>query len=73
MRKHNKARVLHFGLGGLAGLIGYDLSSKYIDHESLDRVIVVAGSILLGLCLLFLVALEVHHGVRYHRHRNPIS
>lgn len=58
-------------LGGFAGLIGYDLSRKYIDRESLDRFIVVAGSILLGLCLLFLVAVEVRHGVRYHRHGQP--
>jgi glycopeptide antibiotics resistance protein len=54
-------------LGGLIGLIGYDLSSKYINQESLDKFIVVAGSILLGLCVLFLVVIEVSHGVRYHR------
>ncbi len=55
-------------LGGLIGLIGYDLCSKYIDQERLDKFIVVAGSILLGLCVLLLVILEVRHGVRYHRH-----
>ena len=31
-------------LGGLTGTIGYDLSSKYIDQESLDKLIVVVGS-----------------------------
>ena len=56
-------------LGGLIGLIGYDLSSKYIDQESLDKFVIVAGSILLGLCVLFLVVIEVSHGVRYHRPR----
>jgi glycopeptide antibiotics resistance protein len=55
-------------LGGLIGIIGYDLSSKYIDRESLDKFIVIGGSVVLGLCALLLVALEVRHGVRYHRH-----
>jgi len=54
-------------LGGLIGIVGYGLSSKHIDQEILDKFIVVAGSTLLGLFLLFLMALEVHHGVRYHR------
>jgi glycopeptide antibiotics resistance protein len=58
-------------LGGLTGIVGYDLSSKYIDRESLDRFIVVAGSVVLGLCVLLLIALEVRHGVRYHRHGQP--
>lgn len=57
-------------LGGLIGLVGYDLSSRLTDHEILDRFIVVAGSILLGLFLLFLFFLEVHHGVRYRRPGN---
>ena len=35
-------------LGGLIGLIGYDLSSRHVGQESLDRFIVIAGSILLG-------------------------
>ena len=58
-------------LGGLTGIVGYDLSSKYIDQESLDRFIAVAGSALLGLCVLLLFALEVRHGVRYHRQGQP--
>lgn len=55
-------------LGGLIGLIGYDLCRKYLDQENLDRFIVVAGSLLLGLCVLLLVIIEVRHGVRYHGH-----
>jgi glycopeptide antibiotics resistance protein len=58
-------------LGGLIGLIGYDLTSKYVDRASLDKFIVVAGSVVLGLFVLLLVALELHHGVRYHRHGQP--
>ena len=58
-------------LGGLTGIVGYDLSSKYIDRESLDKFIVVAASVVLGLCVLLLIALEVRHGVRYHRHGQP--
>jgi glycopeptide antibiotics resistance protein len=54
-------------LGGLLGLIGYDLSSKHFDQERLDRFIVIAGSGLLGCWVLLLVTLEVRHGVRYHR------
>jgi glycopeptide antibiotics resistance protein len=57
--------------GGLTGIVGYELSSKYIGQESLDRFIVVAGSVVIGLCVLFLIALEVRHGVRYHRHGQP--
>ncbi len=56
-------------LGGLIGILAYDLSSKHIDQESLDRFIVITGSVLVGLGVLFLVALEVRHGVRYHRPR----
>jgi len=63
--------VITNSLGGLTGIIGYDLSCKYIDQESLDKFIVVAGSVVLGLCVLLLIALEVHHGVRYHRHGQP--
>ena len=55
-------------LGGLIGISGYDLSSKYIDRESLDRFIVIAGSVVLGVCVLLLITLEVSHGMRYHRH-----
>jgi glycopeptide antibiotics resistance protein len=58
-------------MGGLIGITGYDLSRKYIDQERLDKFIVVWGSVLLGLCVLLLIALEVHHGVRYHRHGQP--
>jgi len=58
-------------LGGLIGLIGYDICSKYFDQESLDKFIAIAGLILLGLCVLLLVILEVRHGVRYHRHGQP--
>ena len=55
-------------LGGLIGLIGYDLSSRHVKQEKLDKFIVIAGSILLGLLVLLLVVVEVRHGVRYHRH-----
>jgi glycopeptide antibiotics resistance protein len=41
-------------LGGLIGLIGYGLSGKYIDEAHLDRFIVVAGSMLFGLFVVFL-------------------
>jgi hypothetical protein len=58
-------------LGGLIGLVGYDISGKYVDHESLDKLLLIAGSILLGLGVVFLVALEVRHGVRYHRPGQP--
>ena len=54
-------------VGGLIGITGYEISRKYIDQKSLDRFIVVAGSVFLGLCVVLLIALEVHHGVRYHR------
>ena len=57
-------------LGGLIGIFGYDLIGKYTDQESLDKFIVVAGSVVLGLGILLLIALEVH-GVRYHRHGQP--
>ncbi len=55
-------------LGGLIGLGGYGLGRKFVDERKLDKFFVLAGSILLGLCLLFLVTVEVLHGVRYHRH-----
>jgi glycopeptide antibiotics resistance protein len=58
-------------LGGLIGITGYGLGTKFIDQESLDKFIVVAGSIVLGLCVLLLIAVEVRHGVRYHRHGQP--
>jgi glycopeptide antibiotics resistance protein len=54
-------------LGGLIGIFAYDFSRRYVSQERLDKFIVVMGSILVGLCVLLLVALEVHHGVRYHR------
>jgi glycopeptide antibiotics resistance protein len=54
-------------LGGLIGLAGYDLCARYVDREVLNRVIVVTGVIVLGCCLALLAAVEVHHGVRYHR------
>jgi glycopeptide antibiotics resistance protein len=54
-------------LGGLIGIVGYDLVGRYVDRERLDKFIVVAGSVVLGMCVLLLVALELH-GVRYHRH-----
>lgn len=54
-------------LGGLIGIFVYDFSSKYVNQESLDKYIVVTGSILVGLCVLLLFALEISHGVRYHR------
>ena len=55
-------------LGGLIGIVGYDLGRKHIDREALDKFIVVAGWVFFGLFLVFLVAVELHHGVRYHRH-----
>lgn len=58
-------------VGGLIGITGYEISRKYIDQKSLDRFIVVAGSVFLGLCVVLLIALEVHHGVRYHRRGQP--
>jgi glycopeptide antibiotics resistance protein len=58
-------------LGGLIGIVGYDISSKYVDRERLDGFIVVAGSVVLGLCVLLLIVVEVRHGVRYHRHGQP--
>jgi glycopeptide antibiotics resistance protein len=58
-------------IGGLIGITGYDLSRKYIDQGRLDKFIVVSGSVVLGLGVLLLIALEVHHGVRYHRHGQP--
>jgi hypothetical protein len=60
--------IITNALGGLIGLSGYDLCRKYLDQENLDGFIVVAGSLLLGLCVLLLVILEVRHGVRYHTH-----
>ena len=54
-------------LGGLIGLIGYEVSSRQVGQESLDKFIVIAGSILLSVFVLLLVVLEVRHGVRYHR------
>ena len=52
-------------LGGLIGLIAYDLSGKHIDQAHLDKFIVVAGSILFGVFVLFLATVELRHGVRY--------
>ena len=60
-------------LGGLIGLIGYDLSSRHVEQKSLDKFIVVAGSILLGVFVALLVAIEVRHGVRYHSPRDRIG
>jgi glycopeptide antibiotics resistance protein len=55
-------------VGGLIGIIGYGLCGRFIDEERLDTVVVVVGSVVLGLCVLFLGAVELHHGVRYQRH-----
>jgi glycopeptide antibiotics resistance protein len=52
--------------GGLLGLTAYDLSARYVNPTMLDRFIVAAGSALLLLFLLFLGAVEIRHGVRYH-------
>ncbi len=52
--------------GGTLGLMAYDLGSKHIRQESLDRFIVSTGTALLGIFLLLLAALELRHGVRYH-------
>jgi glycopeptide antibiotics resistance protein len=59
--------VIANALGGLIGLLGYDLSRRYTDEDGLDAVIAVTGSILLGLCVLFLVTVAIRHGVRYRR------
>lgn len=56
-------------LGGFIGLIAYVLIGKCSDQAHLDKFIVVAGSILLGLGVLFLATVEVRHGVRYQRTR----
>jgi glycopeptide antibiotics resistance protein len=56
-------------VGGLIGLVAYDLSGEHIDPAHLDKFIVVAGSILFGLCVLFLATVELRHGVRYQRTR----
>ena len=53
-------------LGGLMGIVGYDLAHRFIKQKSLDKFIVIAGSVVLGLCVLLLGAVEIHHGVRYH-------
>ena len=58
-------------VGGLIGILAYDFSCRYVDQESLDKFIIVTGSILVGLCVLLLCALEVRHGVRYHRPGQP--
>jgi glycopeptide antibiotics resistance protein len=42
-------------LGGLAGLVLYDLASKYIDGKKLDRFIVIAGAVL----FILLISLRV--------------
>jgi glycopeptide antibiotics resistance protein len=53
-------------LGGLLGLMAYELASRFIRQESLDRFIVIAGSACLAIFLFLLGGLELHHGVRYH-------
>ena len=53
-------------LGGLIGLSAYALGERYFDEDRLDRYIVVVGSALLVVAVVFLVVVEVHHGVRYH-------
>ncbi len=40
-------------LGGLFGLLVYDLSKKHLDPEKLDKAIIITGMILLGLLLIF--------------------
>jgi glycopeptide antibiotics resistance protein len=52
--------------GGLLGLMAYDLGRRHMREQSLDRCIVTAGSVLLGVFLLLLAAVELRHGVRYH-------
>jgi glycopeptide antibiotics resistance protein len=53
-------------LGGLLGLMAYDLGRRRIRQESLDRLIVAGSTALLAVFLLLLAALELRHGVRYH-------
>jgi glycopeptide antibiotics resistance protein len=52
--------------GGLVGLLAYELGSRRIREESLDRFIVLVGTGLFAVFLLLLGAVEVRHGVRYH-------
>lgn len=48
--------------GGFLGLILYDLGSKFIKNEKLDRFIVIAGTVLLALFVLLRV---LFFNVRY--------
>jgi glycopeptide antibiotics resistance protein len=52
--------------GGLIGLLAYELGSRHIREESLDRFIVLVGTAFLAVFLFLLAAVEVRHGVRYH-------
>lgn len=52
--------------GGLVGLLAYELGTRRIREESLDRFIVLVGTGLLAVFLLLLGTVEVRHGVRYH-------
>jgi glycopeptide antibiotics resistance protein len=52
--------------GGLVGLLAYELATRRIREESLDRFIVLVGTGLLAVFLLLLGTVEVRHGVRYH-------
>jgi glycopeptide antibiotics resistance protein len=56
-------------LGGFIGLAAYASGRRRFDQVSWDRFIVTVGSVLLLLFVLFLAAVEVRHGVRYHSPR----
>ena len=58
-------------VGGLVGLVAYELGGRHFRQESLDKFIVVTGTALVALFLFLLAALEVRHGVRYRSlHKN---
>jgi glycopeptide antibiotics resistance protein len=50
-------------LGGLVGLLLYDVANKHIQGEDLDRFIIVAGTILI---ILFIIFRTLVFRVRYH-------
>jgi len=51
-------------LGGLLGLLLYNLSNKNVDTEKLDRSITITGVVLLIPSVIFL-SIVINHGVRY--------
>jgi glycopeptide antibiotics resistance protein len=49
-------------LGGLLGLILYDISGKYFDEKKRDQFVIIVGTILLALLIVFRLLVRV----RYH-------